>query len=175
MTERFVAHVSKGKTLLLILGSLLFVALGLWFVIAPDTFADSVPWLGDAGLVQVIGGVAALFFGSCGVAAVRQLFRTDPVIEMGPEGLLWRRWSKEAIPWDAFERAAIGQIQRQRMLTFWLRDPDAYRSTSFSGRTAGANKALGFGDITPSTAGLDRSVDELADAAHRFAPQLFGR
>lgn len=174
MAERFVARVSKGRTLMLIAGALAFVALGYWFVANPQEIAGTVPWMRDPGLVQLIGGATMLVFALFAAMGVRQLFRTDPVIEIGSEGLLWRRWSNETIPWDAFGQAAIGQIQSQRMLTFWLRDPDAHRSTTFSGRTVGANKALGFGDITLNMGGLDRRFDELVDAVQVFAPGLLG-
>ena len=172
MAERFVARVSRGRTSLIILAGLAMGAIGAWFVADPHAIADVVPWMRDPGLVQLIGGAAVLVFVLFAVIGVRQLFRTEPVIEMGPEGLLWRRWSRQTIPWDAFERAAIGQIQNQRMLTFWLGDPAAYPSTTFSGRTAGANKALGFGDITLSAAGLDCSFDELVAAFETHADAL---
>jgi hypothetical protein len=173
MAERFVAHVSKGRTLLLLAGALIFVAAGLWFLLDPAEIARSVPVARSEGLVEIFGGLAVVFFGLCAVIIARQLFRTEAVMEIGPEGLLWRRWSPHTIPWSAFEHAGIAEIQRQRMLTLWLADPNAHASTTLLGRTVGANKALGFGDITLSAAGLDRGFEEMATAVRENAPHLF--
>jgi hypothetical protein len=167
----FVAETSKTRVALMMLGSIAFVAAGAWMVTHfPDDLARlpfgiliPVPWLGWAAIV---------FFGLAGVAWSRQFFSGGPVIEMSPEGLYYRRWSETTIPWDAFDRAAIGEIQRQRMLTLWLRDPADYPSTTLQGRTAGANKAMGFGDICLSAIGLDRSFDEIVAAFEANAGAL---
>jgi len=171
MAGRFVARVSKGRTLLLIVGALLFVAAGIWFLFSPETFIRSPRSMGDPGFVSLIGWAGVLFFGICAIVGMRQLFRTDAVIEMGPEGLLWRRWSNATIPWTAFDHAAVAEIHRQRMLTLWLQEPEAYPSTTLSGRMAGANKAMGFGDLSLSASGLDCSFDELVAAFDTYASE----
>ncbi|MDF7776578.1 hypothetical protein P1X14_15080 [Sphingomonas sp. AOB5] len=167
----FTAETSKAKVALLMLGSVAFVAGGAWMVTSGADDLARLP-LGIIVPVPWIGWAAIVFFGLAGVAWSRQFFSGGPVIEISPEGLYYRRWSEATIPWDAFDRAAIGQIHRQRMLTFWLRDPAAWPSTTLQGRTAGANKAMGFGDISLSMAGLNRSFDELVAAFEANAGQL---
>lgn len=159
----FVACVSPGKlTALLVLG-LVMVAAALVAALLPDVDVVS----------HVLAWVGVAFFSLCVLAIVRQLFRTGPVLEIGPEGLLWRRWSAERIPWAAFVRAAETSMQRQRFVSLWLRDPECHRSTTAMGRLAGANKAIGFGDITLAATGLSCSHAEILAAVRANAPQLF--
>lgn len=172
--ERFEARVSVARTLLLVAGGLAFVAIGLWFVWRPDMLSgpDGPPFLrGEPGLVQLIGGVAILFFGLMALIGLRQLARREPVIVIDGEGLCWRRWSDAVIPWSAIARMEVTEMMNQRFLSLWLVDPAAYPSTSLSGRMAAANKGMGFGDIAIAPAGLDCGVDDLTAAVDRFAPQ----
>jgi hypothetical protein len=175
MAERFEARVSRRFTLLLIAAILAAAAPCIWFIMDPHEIADTVPWLPNPLLVQFLGGAGVLCCVLFAAIAARQLFRTEPVIEIGPEGLRWRRWSSRTIPWAAFERTAIVQAENQRMLTLWLRDPAEYASKRFSGHTAGANKALGYGDLTLDTIGLDRSFDALVAAFEAHAGALAER
>ena len=167
MSQRFVARVSRIKILGLIALAIIgtagaaFVALSPQFEVRP--------------IAQLAGWVGMIFAPLCALIAIRQLFRTDPAMEIGPEGILWRRWSETVIPWDAFTRAEAVQMHRQKMLSLWLVDPAAYRSTKLLGRLAGANGAMGFGDIVLTAQGLDRSFDQMAGAVHDHAPHLFQR
>ncbi|MCW3837147.1 STM3941 family protein [Sphingomonas canadensis] len=169
----FEAGVSRGRVVLLLAGALLFVAAGIWFVYDPEAISAGSRFLRDPGLVELLGWGAIAFFGLCAAVAVRQLFRTGVVMRIAPEGLYWRRWSEETIPWSAFDSAAYATIRSQRMLTLWLRDPDAYPSSTLLGRLAGANKALGFGDVTLTAQGLSQGFDAMAGAVEANAPELF--
>lgn len=172
MTHRFEARVSPLRTLLVILGSIAFFAASLWFVTDPGALAHSHLDLGRGG-TSLLGWVGILFSGLCAAAGVRQLFQRGPVIVIVPEGVTWRRRFDRAIPWDAFDRAALVSIHRQRFVTLWLRDSDAWLSSSLSRGLADVNRALGCGDVSLSVTGLDRSFDELAAAVLEFAPALF--
>lgn len=172
--DSFTAQVSRVKVALLIAASLLFVLAGVWMLRDPGVPA----YFSIAGVVVPVAYIAwtcTVLFGLFAIGWARQLWRTGPVLEIGPHGLVWRRWSEQLIPWEAFERAEAVSIQRQRMITLWLHDPQAYRSGKLLGRLAGANKAMGFGDISLTAQGTDRSFDEMAEAVRANAPQLFRR
>jgi hypothetical protein len=172
--EIFAAHVSRLKVALLVAGSLLFVLAGVWMLRDPS-FPDTFSIAGVVVPVPYLAWTSIALFGLFAIGWARQLWRTGPVMEIGPNGLLWRRWSDQVIPWEAFERADAVSIQRQRMITLWLHDPQTYRSGKMLGRLAGANKAMGFGDISLTAQGTDRSFDEMAEAVRANAPQLFRR
>ena len=163
MSEPLIARVSRLRNGLLVLGAAGFVAAGIFLLGVDDPRRP---------MMHFWSWVAIVFFGAAALVGIRQFFRTEPVVEIDARGLLWRRWSDERIPWSAFDRAEIGEIRRQRFLSLWLRDPERYRSTSLTGRLAGANKALGFGDISINVTGTDQKFDALAGAINRYAPEL---
>ncbi len=167
-TERFEARVSPFKTGMLVVGALGFVVAGIWMIRSgdPQLIKGVVP-------AYVAGWAATLFFGAMALVGGRQLFRSEPVLRIGREGVRWSRWSDSVIPWAAIERASEMSIQRQRFVALWLRDPGAYRSSTLMGRLQGANKAMGFGDIALTTQGTDRRFDDMVAAVRAHAPQLF--
>ncbi|GEM_PF-5524586 len=164
-TARFVAWPARGKLFGLCLLGLLLSLAALLAVRVADPVRDPLHyWAGWIGLI---------FFPLCVVAAIRQGLRSGAVMEIGPEGLLWRRWSDERIPWSAFTQAADMTFQRQRFVSLWLREPERYRSTSILGRLAGANKLLGAGDMSLSAQGLTCTHLEMRAAVQAHAPGLF--
>jgi hypothetical protein len=161
MDGGFVAHVSRWRSGLMVLGALGFVVAA---IVIMQTKGLTDP------LALVTGWLGALFFGACGLVGARQLLRTGPVLEIDPHGILWRRWSDERIPWSAIERAEAMTLRGQQLLALWLRDPARYRSSHTLGKLAGVNKAMGFGDIAISVSGTDRRFEELVAAFDRYAP-----
>lgn len=166
MTERFIAHVSKSKTLMLLLLAILFVAAGIWCASSAEEIAASsrnAMFQNDA-IVRAFGW-AAILFGLGGAAiVVRQLFRSGPVMEIDEHGVLWQRWSSQVIPWPAIAKAEPRAISGQQFLCLWLEEPSRYPAKSTLGKLASLNKGMGFGDIALSVQGTDQSFDRLVEA-----------
>lgn len=156
--ERFVARVSVWRTGGIALACAGLAALGGYMWVLPE---PGVRWIGV--------GIAAVF-GLFAIGCVRQLLRTEPVIEIGPEGVQWRRWSDQRVPWSAITRAAVRRVRYQRFVCLWLADPSAYPPARRLGKFSRANKALGFGDLPLATGGLDRRTDELVAAIAVYLP-----
>jgi hypothetical protein len=76
-----VARYSTGRIVVSLIGSAVFVAGGLWLVLAPARFAGTrvrapfVSFVVDAAAVPVVGVVAMLFFGLAGSIGVWELAR----------------------------------------------------------------------------------------------------
>lgn len=167
MAVRLVAHAARGKQLGLVALGLLMTLASLFAVVSADAVQDPFHhWAGWAG---------AIFFPLCTLVVVRQMFRIGPVMEIGPEGILWLRWSPERIPWSAFTRAADMSIRNQRFVSLWLREPERYRPTTLHGRIAAGNKLLGFGELALSAQGLTCTHEEMLAVVQANAPGLFGR
>ena len=149
---RFVARVSVWRTGGLVLASAAMIALGTYLFRGPDPVLKAV----------AVGPI--LMFGLFVVGGLRELLRTQPVIEVGPQGITWRRWSDQVVPWSAITRVAVRRVRYQRFVCLWLADPAAYPPARKFGKMSWANKALGFGDLPLATGGLDRRTDELAAA-----------
>lgn len=159
---RFVARVSRLRTGLLIAGALGFVAVCGWIL------SLSRGAVGEKAVIASYAGIA--FFGLCALAGTRQLFRSEPVLEIDEAGILWRRWSDQVIPWSAIKGMSIWQFRRQRSLTIKLLDPEDYPGKGLMGLLAGPNRAISGGDISLNIAGTDRRFDEMLAAIDHFAP-----
>ena len=156
----FEANGSRWRVILLLAGALAFVALGVFVLTIKPT-----------DIARTIAGVAAIaVFGAFFLIGLPRLRTHGAELRVDQRGIMWRRWSGDTIPWAAIDRITVGEIRGQHFACLFLRDPGAYRSTTFAGKLAGANKAMGFGDIALSVTGTDRSFDELMAAIERFAP-----
>lgn len=168
MNEQLVAHVSKGKTALLILAAAGFVAAGVWFVIDANAIAASSRRLRDPTIVQLIGWGAILLGLGGGAVMLRQLLRDGPVMEIDDRGILWRRWSDQVIPWSAIVRAEPHAVYNQKFLSLWLDAPERYPARSTLGKLSRMNKGMGFGDLALSMQGTDQSFDRLLDVVGAY-------
>jgi hypothetical protein len=157
----FIATVSRRRTAPLVLGAILFVIVGVGMLRDPR-----------GGLfLTIFGWAAILFFGLAGLVGVRQLFSSGPDTRIDGQGIWWRRWSDQRIPWDAIAALYPAGVGRTSLLCLTLVDRDAYPSTRVMGKFAGLNRASGFGDIAVGVTGTDRSFAELVEAVERFAPR----
>ncbi|MEO7688461.1 MAG: STM3941 family protein [Sphingomonas sp.] len=163
MPTSFVARVSRWRTGLMVLGAAVFVAAGIFLLGIDGPEQTETRFWGWASII---------FFGLAGMACIPQLFRTEPVLEIDSNGILWRRWSEDRIPWSAIVRAEIKLVQRQKFLSLWLRDPERYRSTRLIGKLGRANKTMGFGDIALNLSGTDQGFDAMIEVISQCAPQL---
>ena len=162
----FEARNSPWRIALLLVVALMFVGLGAWMIGvfggAPDHRFKT----------QAIGWVSIIFFGLCGILGAHRLFQAGVEIRIDAKGIYWRRRSTQVIPWSAIDRITIGEVRGQRFACLFLRDPRTFPSEGVAGMLAGANKALGYGDVALGATGTDRSFDELIGAIKQFAPQL---
>lgn len=163
MAEAFVARVSRWRTGLMVVGSVVFVAAGVFLVNIHDPEEPMMPFWGWACII---------FFSVAGLAWSSQLFLTEPVLEIDAQGILWRRWSDDRIPWNAIVRTEIGAVRRQEFLSLWLRDLDRYQSSRLLGKVAKGSKLMGFGDIALNLTGTDQSFESMIRAVERFAPNV---
>jgi hypothetical protein len=160
----FEAKLSRIRVALMLAGSIGFVVAGLWLVGAfgaPPSTTLKATLAGWGGIV---------FFGLCAIVLARRLFQAGVEIRVDADGIYWRRWSDQTIPWNAIARISTGEIRRQRFVCLFLIDPHAFPSHGIAGKLAGANAAMGFGDIALSATGTDASFDQLMAAIDRFAP-----
>ncbi|WP_159999772.1 hypothetical protein [Roseomonas sp. 18066] len=121
-------------------------------------------------VMRGIGLLILLPLAAWAVQCLRALLDQRPLIALDAEGLLWRRWSGQRIPWSAFGPWQERGIGFGPMLCFWLARPADHPPGMLQGLLRPANRWLGFGDIALSAAGTDRRFEELAAALRRFAP-----
>jgi len=77
---------SKTKLLMLFLGSVAFVAGGIWFVVAPPIMERSLIFKHPV-MVAAVGWVSIIFFGYCAIIYFCKLFNRTPAFVVNKTGL----------------------------------------------------------------------------------------
>ena len=131
-TDEKIIELSKRKIAMLLLGSLLFVAAGIWFL----TFdAESIRT--DSGfrllfnsppLAYGIGLVAITVFGFFGFQAIKQFLNKKPGLIFNSSGIVDNASSASAgfIPWSDVLGSHVFEMQGQKMLVIMVKDPEKY-------------------------------------------------
>ena len=121
--QRIEIQYSKTKLLLVFLGSLTFVALGLWFVIEPPTNHHNRHY--SPTILLIVGYASIIFFGLCALIAMRKLFDNRPGLVIDDLGLSDNSSgvSSGQILWADILYISVIEIQIQKIkLNTWCND-----------------------------------------------------
>jgi len=124
--EQIEIPLSKTKMTLTFLGSLVFVGLGLWFIIKPPI---SNHWLfGNPIIVLILGLVSVIFFGLLAVTIFRKFSDKKPGLTISQQGITDNSSGISAglIPWTDIQEIKISQVMNQKLLMFIVRNPEDY-------------------------------------------------
>ena len=156
--DDFVAYPSRKKILLLMLGSMVFVGLGLWmagvFGPAPSTGRYS------TGFTHLIGWAAVTVFGLGLVMSFRRLLSRSELLRIGPAGIRSGQWSDRIIPWSEIVDITLWTHRSQTVIVLHLRDAGRFPGRGLARLMVPANRILTGGDIPISLTGADSTVDE---------------
>lgn len=113
----------RGRTLLLLLGSVVFVAAG-----AQMAAGNFVPSGRDPAFVAFIGWVCLLFFGAAGIAIGVSLVRPGAALTLDRSGvtILSPIVKPTRLGWGEIAEVAEIVFKRQHMLVFYLVDTEAF-------------------------------------------------
>lgn len=127
-SDETIIELSKRKIVLLLLGAFAFVAAGIWMLTLDDASIQSRRGVNDPLYVHGLGLVAIVFFGLCGLYALKKLFDKKPALVFNNSGIVDNVSSVSAgfIPWSEVVGAQIYEIQKQKLLIIKVRDPQAY-------------------------------------------------
>ena len=164
--EGFVAHNSRWRVMIIVLGAVGFVCLGLWMV---GTFGE-VPASRrhSAGYMIGLGWLCIIFFGFCAIAGAKRLFNEKPQILIGPAGIVWTPWSEQLIPWSEISDVTTWSYRGQSAIILHLRESSRFPGRGLSQRLAGVNRKLTGGDIAISLTGTDRTYADAMSAIEQF-------
>jgi len=110
---------NRGRVVLLIVASLLFVLAGAWMLVSPIQDAPLT-------LTKTIGFLSIAFFGLCGVLGFVLLLKREALLTLTPEKLI-NKSSFGQIPeiaWSEVERAEIVIFMNKPFLGVFPRDSD---------------------------------------------------
>jgi hypothetical protein len=146
--------------------SLGFVVLGLGLVGAFEA-----PWVSPRRshvVGMTFGWICITFFGACAVVIARTFFDTGPLLRIGSQGVWWKRWSDETVPWSEITDVTIWQHKGQKCLILHLRDPARFPGRGLMGWAGKANRALTGGDIGITLTGTNRSIKDAMAAVEYY-------
>ena len=166
MRQPLTAYSSPWRMALMVFGSVVFVAIGVWMTGLFGEPPESRRW--SPGLVQSFGWFSIVFFGACAIVGIRRAVDTDVQLRISEQGIYWTPWSEKTIPWYEIRDVRMWEHRRQRMIILCLTHPERYPSMSLLGKFAALNRGLTGGDIAISLTGTDKSFDEALGTVEEF-------
>ena len=164
MSGQIEIPLSKNKLILMFLGSLIFVALGLWFVIKPPTISNR--FLNNPTLILTVGIAAILFFGLCTIFLAKKLPDRTPGLIINDLGITDNSSGVSAglILWSDIVAITVENVANQRFIMVIVKNPYDYinRQTGFIKRKAMEINYKSYGSpISISANGLKSNFVEL--------------
>jgi len=140
-------YFSKRKYFLFLLGSLGFVAVGVFLLIKGKQDAAVAAWL------------SIIFFGACSLAFIFPLFDARPRIILDDKGLFDRTLGVGLIPWSEITGAYAKSMRGNDFISLELKDDEKWlnKLSRFKRLLTLGNKSLGFTAINLNLSGV--SVD----------------
>lgn len=170
--DEIIIELSKTKIVLLLLGASAFVAAGIWMFSLDDASIQSQRRFNDPLYVHGLGLVSIVFFGLCGLFALKKLFDNKPALVFNNSGIVDNASSVSAgfIPWSEVVGAEIFEIQKQKMLIIMVRDPQAYiaRGSSLKRALNKANYNMVGSPISISSHALAINFSELVSLFDQY-------
>lgn len=158
---------SPWKMLMLLFGSLAFVAAGWWMIGATERTGRQ-----SLETIHFFGWASIVFFGLCALILLWRLATVrGPVITLTPEGIRDTRVSSDIIPWTAIRSITTWSHKGTSAMVLGLRagEEEKLKLSAITRMTRGANKALGADGLSIVATGTKISHDRLMDTAIAYA------
>ncbi|HWJ29515.1 MAG TPA: STM3941 family protein [Flavisolibacter sp.] len=124
--QRIEIPLNKTKILVMLLGALMFVAIGIWFVVDPPEIDNS--YWGNPTRLAIAGYAAIAFFGICAAYFISKLPDKKPGLIIDETGLIDNSSGIAAghILWTDIENISALEIHKQRLVMLEVRNPQDY-------------------------------------------------
>lgn len=163
---------SKFKLVLLILGALIFLALGIWLSLLDAAFIEAQHRWNSPALIHTVGAVAVVFAALCAAFGVKKLFDDRPGLVLNHLGITDHSSALAAglIPWAEIRGFATYQVQRQKLLILLLHHPQPYLEAGgwWKRLMLQANFKMCGSPICISASALSISFDELVELCMQY-------
>jgi len=118
--EQIEIPLSKNKMFKTLLGALVFVGIGIWFLINPN--------FGNPTLISIIGLASILFFGLGGVIILRKFSDKNPGLIISRQGITDNSSGVSAglITWKDIQEIKISKIMSEKFIILVVRNPQYY-------------------------------------------------
>ncbi len=172
--DETVIKLSKIRIILLLLGALMFVALGVWFLTMDPESAKDLFDTSTMLEVYLISLATIGFFGACGVIGFKKLLDKSPGIILNAEGI-WNNsggLSADFVKWSDVSGIEEYQIEKQNFIAVHVKSPNEQEKNDSTLKKAvnRANKSLSGTSINISSNSLKirhRALLELIQSYYR--------
>ncbi|KIC89406.1 STM3941 family protein [Flavihumibacter sp. ZG627] len=157
-------ELSKKKILLMLVGSLAFVAIGIWFVISPPAISNS--YWGNPTKLAFVGYASIFFFGLCAFLLFRKLSDKKPGLIIDNTGITDNSGGVSAgqILWSDLEDISVMEMHRQKLIMLHVKNPQEYidkQTSGFKRKMMQMNYNMYGTPLSITTNGLKISFDDL--------------
>ncbi|RZK38618.1 MAG: hypothetical protein EOO90_21665 [Pedobacter sp.] len=169
--ERIEIYSSKRKSLLLLIGSIAFVALGVWLILDADNLTG---WRARSPIfTRGIGVASILFFGFGIFVGIKRLIKSEVALIIDTKGLNVnpKKSLTEFIKWTDINGFEEIKIQSTRIVIIGIKNPKYWLDKETSGFR---RKLMQFNinnynsPFNIASAGLDISSDALIDTLNNY-------
>jgi hypothetical protein len=169
--ERIEIYTSKKKSVLLLLGSIAFVALGIWLLIEADNLTG---WRARNPIfTRVIGIASILFFGLGIFVSIKRLIKSEIALIIDPIGLNVnpKKSASEFIKWKEILGFEEVKMQSTRILIIGVKNPEYWLEKESS---AIRKKMMQFNinnydsPFNIAASGLDISSTDLNETLNKY-------
>jgi len=125
-TDEIIIPLSKVKLTILMLGSITFVALGIWFLISPPEIKH--PVFGNPILIFSSGLASVICFGLLTFFYAKKIPDNKPGLVIGTDGIIDNSsgMSVGLIKWTDLENISVIEIHRQKLIMLFVKNPQDY-------------------------------------------------
>lgn len=152
MKEEFVIKTSVRKTIVYLIGCLMFVLVGVFIISTGDD------------LTRIIAGIAGIvFFGIGFFVLLYQVLDRRPRIVIGEKGVFDRTLRLGTIDWEDIEAVELKSVFSTNFITLQLVNPEKYleKLSNTSKRITILNKKLGFGILNLNLSLIDKKPQKV--------------
>ncbi len=170
-TDQQIIQASKTKTLLLVVGSIGFVALGTWFLSLGPTEIESKCCFNSPFFLYAAGIASVGFFGLSAIASVWRLFSPKPGLIVNSKGIeLFAIGPSTFIPWPDVSGFSRVEVHGQKMLVVHLHNPQKYIESGgkFRRCMASASHKMIASPIAISSNFLEISFERLCELCEMY-------
>jgi hypothetical protein len=134
---------SKKKIVLLLLGSIAFVAGGIWIATNPEKFTPNIFRITNPEIIRIGGIVGILFFSATGIYGIKKLFDKKVGLIIDSDGITDNSniSSIGLIKWNDIEQIRTKQVMSTKFLLIDIVNPKKYIGKAKNGMEAKLMKA----------------------------------
>ncbi|MBJ2176473.1 hypothetical protein JBL43_19640 [Aureibaculum sp. A20] len=136
MKEKIEIPLSKTKIYLIITGSLLFVAAGIWLLFNTNLYVDfPLKLFRNPMIIKGAGILSILFFGTIGILQIKKLSDKEPGLIIDSSGITdnSNATSVGLIEWNDISDITTKQVMSTKFLLITVTNPEKYIEKAKSG------------------------------------------